>query len=231
MAETKAKKQEILAFIDARETITSYQLMERFGYTYSYSCKKLSLLKKQGLIVDLGSTPSSHRGQWCLTDKGYNRLHYLLKQQEEETKRSKERDEELVAQGYKDARRRYNVSYSCCICGKEVEVNADEERKAIRQYMESQKWGHAECLGGGKGQKISLNAVRERVSRLAVEICSLTRIYATAQKNGIRPEQIDWRDWTSRKEEMEKLLPLLPINEQKDMLKKAFPNLLGKPSH
>jgi hypothetical protein len=60
-----------------REIITPYDLVERFGYTYSYACKKLSLLKRQSLVMDLGNTPSTYRGQWCLTDKGYRRLYYL----------------------------------------------------------------------------------------------------------------------------------------------------------
>jgi len=77
MAETKAKKWEILNFIEGRGIITHYDLMERFGYTYSYAAKKLSLLKRQGLISNLRDTPSTSRGQWCLTDKGQARLYYL----------------------------------------------------------------------------------------------------------------------------------------------------------
>lgn len=77
MAEAKATKREILDFMEDQEVITPRDLAERFEYTYSYACKKLSLLKRQGLAWDLGNTPSSYRGQWCLTDKGYARLAYL----------------------------------------------------------------------------------------------------------------------------------------------------------
>lgn len=77
MAEAKAKKWQVLSFIEDKEIITASDLTVRFDYTYSYACKKLSLLKKQGLVRDLGSTPSTYRGQWCLTDKGYERLYYL----------------------------------------------------------------------------------------------------------------------------------------------------------
>jgi len=77
MAQAKAEKWQILGFIQNREVITSYDLMERFGYTYSYACKKLSIWKGQGLVRNLGSTPTTYRGQWYLTDKGHARLYYL----------------------------------------------------------------------------------------------------------------------------------------------------------
>jgi len=77
MAKTKATKKEILEFMSKREIITAYDLIERFDYSYSYACKRLSLFKKQGLVADLGNTPSTYRGQWCLTEKGYERLYFL----------------------------------------------------------------------------------------------------------------------------------------------------------
>jgi hypothetical protein len=82
----KATKKEILDFIKRREIITPHDLIEWFGYTYSYACKRLSLLKKQGLVHDLGDTPSTYRGQWCLTDKGYERLYFLERREGEEEK-------------------------------------------------------------------------------------------------------------------------------------------------
>lgn len=102
MAKAKATKREILSFIKGRKIVTSYDLMERFSYTYSYACKKLSLLKRQSLVKDLGNTSSSHRGQRCVTRQGYNRLVYLQsKTEDNETKRNKaeseakQREEEL----------------------------------------------------------------------------------------------------------------------------------------
>jgi len=83
MAEAKATKKEFLEFIREREIVTAYDLIERFDYSYSYAYKKLSLLKKQGLVQDIGDTPSTQRGQWCLAEKGYERL-YFLQQREEE---------------------------------------------------------------------------------------------------------------------------------------------------
>ena len=83
MAEAKATKKEFLEFIREREIVTAYDLIERFDYSYSYAYKKLSLLKKQGLVQDIGDTPSTQRGQWCLAEKGYERL-YFLQQREGE---------------------------------------------------------------------------------------------------------------------------------------------------
>ena len=64
--------------------ITAYDLMNEFSYSYSYACKRLSLFKKQGLVQDLGDTPSTHRGRWCLTEKGHGKLHFLQQREKEQ---------------------------------------------------------------------------------------------------------------------------------------------------
>jgi hypothetical protein len=84
MAEPKATKKEFLEFMEERELITAHSLMNQFGYSYSYACKKLSLLKKQGLVQDMGSTPATYRGQWYLTNKGYRRLDFLRQREKEQ---------------------------------------------------------------------------------------------------------------------------------------------------
>lgn len=73
MAETKASKADILGFMRQWEIITPHDLVEYFDYSLSYARKRLTLLKKQGLVEDLGDTPSSYRGQWVLTEKEYSR--------------------------------------------------------------------------------------------------------------------------------------------------------------
>jgi hypothetical protein len=98
MAQAKANKWEILNFIESEEIISAYDLMERFSYTHSYACKKLSLLKKQGLVQDMGNTPSTHRGQWCLTSKGDQRLYYLSKKLGVLTQREKRQWQAWVEQ-------------------------------------------------------------------------------------------------------------------------------------
>jgi len=83
MAQAKATKREFLEFMREREMVTAYDLMNEFSYSYSYACKRLSLFKKQGLVQDLGDTPSTHRGQWCLTGKGYERIDFLQQREKE----------------------------------------------------------------------------------------------------------------------------------------------------
>jgi hypothetical protein len=77
MAETKAEKWEVLNFIDDREFVTSFDLVERFGYTSSYAAKRLSVLKSQGLVCGVGKNMTLGRGCWALTPKGLNRLHLV----------------------------------------------------------------------------------------------------------------------------------------------------------
>jgi hypothetical protein len=77
MAETKAEKWEVLNFIDDREFVASFDLVERFGYTSSYAAKRLSVLKSQGLVFNMSKELTVGRGCWALTPKGLNRLHYL----------------------------------------------------------------------------------------------------------------------------------------------------------
>jgi len=101
MAEAKASKWEILDFIDDKKIITAYDLMNMYGYTYSYAYKKLSLLKKQDLVRDFGNTPLTRRGQWYLTEKGRERLRYLCRKLGVLTRREKNRWLEWVEEEQK----------------------------------------------------------------------------------------------------------------------------------
>ncbi len=97
MAQAKATKREFLKFMREREMVTAYDLMNEFSYSYSYACKRLSLFKKQGLVEDIGDTPSTYRGQWCWTGKGYEKLHFLQQRKEEQDAVVKE--EEMLENG------------------------------------------------------------------------------------------------------------------------------------
>ena len=37
------------------------------------------------------------------------------------------------------------VPYNCVICGEEIIVTTDEEKRAIKRYMREYGWAHAEC--------------------------------------------------------------------------------------
>lgn len=88
----KARKIDVLEFIYDREVVTSYDLMEEFEYTYSSARCRLSQLRKEGFIQQVT------RGQWYLTDRGYDKLDYrgVIKRKEEEKLRIKRQAEGRV---------------------------------------------------------------------------------------------------------------------------------------
>lgn len=48
-------------------------LMERFGYQHRTAGSVMSWLKKQGLVIN------DRRGEWVLTENGYEKLDYYRK--------------------------------------------------------------------------------------------------------------------------------------------------------
>jgi hypothetical protein len=48
--------------------------------------------------------------------------------------------------GYKVAREKFKVIYTCSICGKLIVVTTPDEKKAIASYMKQHGWAHGECL-------------------------------------------------------------------------------------
>ena len=182
MAEAKARKKEFLEFIRKREIITAYDLMGEFSYSYSYACKRLSLLKKQGLTDDMGNTPSTHRGQWCLTEKGYKKLHFL--QQREEEQNAVIQQEEMR-----------------------------ERKEIIRLKKRVEELEDLVRILTGPG------GLEGEVSRLLKECEALGATYARALKSGAKPEQLDFRDLTSRLEKLTKYSELLPAEKRRKLLK------------
>lgn len=66
----KASKLEILEFINEKEIIGPFDLVERFGYTRDGAGSMLSWLKSQRLVIN------ERRGEWTITDEGLRRLIY-----------------------------------------------------------------------------------------------------------------------------------------------------------
>jgi Mn-dependent DtxR family transcriptional regulator len=73
----KASTKEILEFIKLKQFIEPWQLSDKFGYTEKGSAKKLSILKKRGLLNN------EIYGQWDVTEKGTARLIYYGKRERE----------------------------------------------------------------------------------------------------------------------------------------------------
>jgi len=182
MAEAKATKKEFLEFMREREIITAHDLMNEFGYSYSYACKRLSLLKKQGLVHDMGDTPSTYRGQWCLTEKGHEKLYFLQR-------REKERDAVI----------------------KQEEMLEREEVIRLKKRVEELEELVKIFTGPG--------GLEGEVSRLLKECDESRAAYARALKLGVKPEQLDLRDLTSRLEKLLKYSELLPAEEREKLLK------------
>ena len=50
--------------------------------------------------------------------------------------------------GYEEAKKLYQVTYFCSICGKTMEVTSPKAKEAVRQYMKEHGWGHVACQQG-----------------------------------------------------------------------------------
>lgn len=48
-------------------------------------------------------------------------------------------------QGFKTAREKYQVIYSCTKCGTLLTVSTPEEKDAIKQFMKEAGWCHSDC--------------------------------------------------------------------------------------
>jgi len=84
----KARKTEVLKFIHDKEIVTAHDLISQFRYTYNSARCRLSQLNKEGYIEPC------LRGQWCLSNRGYHKIHYIraLEEKEEGEKRERERE-------------------------------------------------------------------------------------------------------------------------------------------
>jgi len=48
--------------------------------------------------------------------------------------------------GIQQAEELYAVPYQCSVCGKEIIVDTQDEKKAIKTYMREHGWGHRDCI-------------------------------------------------------------------------------------
>jgi len=54
--------------------------------------------------------------------------------------------EEGWEKGIEEACNIFLVTYLCSVCGEEIEVTTDDEKRAIKTYMRQYGWGHADCV-------------------------------------------------------------------------------------
>lgn len=61
---------DILEFINESDVISTFELVDKFGYTSSGARGMLDKLKKRGLAIN------DQKGEWVLTDRGIDKLIY-----------------------------------------------------------------------------------------------------------------------------------------------------------
>ena len=71
----KARKLDVLEFIERKRMVCIYDIANRFDYSYDTAANRLRRLKRQGLVTGMG------RGWWVLTDDGFRRLRWLQKRE------------------------------------------------------------------------------------------------------------------------------------------------------
>jgi hypothetical protein len=49
--------------------------------------------------------------------------------------------------GYDSAKRQFEVTYRCSVCGGLITMNTADEKKAAAQYMRENGWKHSKCVG------------------------------------------------------------------------------------
>jgi hypothetical protein len=52
--------------------------------------------------------------------------------------------------GYQEAERTFKITYRCSVCGEEIAITSDEEKKEAAEYMEKERWGHSACIENQK---------------------------------------------------------------------------------
>jgi predicted CopG family antitoxin len=52
--------------------------------------------------------------------------------------------------GYAEAESAFKVTYPCSVCGRQLTVTSQDEKEAIRGYMQEHSWGHRECHERGR---------------------------------------------------------------------------------
>ena len=139
-------------------------------------------------MTDIGATPSTYRGQWCLTEKGYKKLHFLERSKEEQEAVKKE--EMLEREEMTRLQKRVE----------QLEREKLELEELVRIFTGP---------GGLEGE----------VARLLKEYEGLVTAYARAPKLGVKPEQLDLRQLTSRLEKLLKYSELLPAEERGKLLR------------
>ena len=55
-------------------------------------------------------------------------------------------EDEVRRKVWQEAIEYFGVSYPCVGCGKEMVVDSEEEKLAIRKFLQDSEWGHSKCV-------------------------------------------------------------------------------------
>lgn len=149
----KARKIDVLRFVEEREIVTPYDLVNWFGYTYNSARCRLSQLKKDGYIE------SFLRGQWCLTEKGYDKIHFLssLKEKAEEERQKHDKEVARLKQRVGELENRLSLLHESL-----VRISGEMQRQIAPI-----------ALLGKQDPKLGFEYCRKTLSRLLVELNEL----------------------------------------------------------
>jgi len=125
----KARRIEVLEFIDGNEIVTAHDLMNRFGYTYNSARCRLSQLRKDGYIESL------LRGQWCLANRGYEQIYYprSLKEKAEDEKREQEKEVKRLKRRVEELESRLSLVHHQRLTRVSQEINGMTVSQLTRQ--------------------------------------------------------------------------------------------------
>ena len=70
-------------------------------------------------------------------------LRQAVKQQKPSTTRAYNQG---YSQGYNDAKREFAVDYKCSVCGGNMTITSEQEKKTVAKYMREHGWSHSRCL-------------------------------------------------------------------------------------
>jgi len=207
---------DILEFLKKRKIVSPYELSGEFSYTSGYVRVVLSRLKKAGLI-----TNTMKRGCWELTEEGYKKLSFLEARRIDSAGQSKAvTDLEERAKTLEKEKVALEEQLKREKSEKEVQVERlKREKSSLEEQLTKLNTEKSELEEQLKIFLMPAQA-KEEVPRLLKEVEVLVDFYNRAPKLGVRPEQFDWKELTSRIDKLLKLSPFLPPEEREKLLQR-----------
>jgi len=208
-------KIDVLKFLKERKLVLPYELSAKFGYSSGYVRVVLSRLKKAGLVINM------RRGSWELTSEGYRRLSFLGARGIDSAGQSKaatklreqvqtlEKEKVVLEERLK----RENLEKEAQVQNLKREKSRLEEQLAEANREKSTLEERLKMLGMPAQAK-------QEVPRILKELEVLADIFNRAPELGIRQEQLNWKELTTRVDRLLELSLFLPPEEREQLLQR-----------